>query len=235
MTRHKVVSRSEWLAARAQHLAREKEFTRLRDQLSAERRELPWLRVDTDYVFEGPAGPCAFGDIFDGCSQLIVYHFMFDPEWESGCKSCSFWADNFNGIGVHLKARDVRFAAISLAPLPKLQAYAKRLGWSFPWYSSFGSDFNYDFGVSFRPEDLARGWVEYNYERRETAMTELPGVSVFCRDETGEIYHTYSCYSRGLDMLNGAYHHLDLTPKGRDEDALEYAMAWVRPHDMYGK
>ncbi len=235
MTHHKVVSRSEWLEARLQHLAREKEFTRLRDQLSAERRALPWVRVDKDYAFDGPGGKCSLGDLFEGRSQLIVYHFMYDPAWDSGCKSCSFWADNFNGIGVHLNARDVTFAAISLAPVSKLQAYAKRLGWSFPWFSSFGSDFNYDYGVSFAQEDVAKGWVTYNYERRETAMTELPGISVFSRDETGAVFHTYSCYSRGLDMLNGAYHHLDLAPKGRDEAGLEYPMAWIRPHDMYGK
>ena len=235
MTNPRIVSRSEWLEARKQHLQREKEFTRLRDQLSAARRELPWVRVDKDYVFDGPGGKVTLPQLFDGRSQLIVYHFMFDPEWESGCKSCSFWADNFNGISVHLNARDVTFAAISLAPLPKLQAYAKRLGWSFPWVSSSGSDFNYDYGVSFRPDDLAKGWVTYNYEQRETQMTELPGVSVFAKDETGAVFHTYSCYSRGLDMLNGAYHHLDLVPKGRDEAGLEYPMAWVRPHDMYGK
>jgi predicted dithiol-disulfide oxidoreductase (DUF899 family) len=235
MTTHKVVSRSEWLEARKQHLAREKEFTRLRDALSAERRELPWVRVDKDYVFEGPDGKRSLAGLFDGRSQLIVYHFMFDPEWESGCRSCSFWADNFNGIGVHLAQRDVTFAAISLAPLAKLQAYAKRLGWSFPWYSSYGSDFNYDYGVSFRPQDLAEGAVTYNYERRETNMTELPGISVFARDEAGAVYHTYSCYSRGLDMLNGAYHHLDLVPKGRDEAGFSYPMEWIRPHDMYGK
>lgn len=234
MTAHKVVSRSEWLEARKRHLAREKEFTRMRDALSAERRELPWVRVDKDYAFEGPDGERTLAGLFDGRSQLIVYHFMFDPEWESGCRSCSFWADNFNGIGVHLAQRDVTFAAISRAPLPKLQAYAKRLGWSFPWYSSYGSDFNYDYGVSFRPQDLAGGAVTYNYERRETNMTELPGVSVFTRDEADAVYHTYSCYSRGLDMLNGAYHHLDLAPKGRDEAGFAYPMEWIRPHDMYG-
>ena len=233
MTTHKIVSREEWLSARKQFLNKEKEFTRLRDQLSAERRELPWVRVDKEYMFDGPGGKQSLGDLFAGRSQLIVYHFMFDPGWESGCKSCSFWADNFNGIGVHLNQRDVTFAAISRAPLPKLQAFAQRMGWSFPWYSSSGSDFNFDYEVSFRPEDLARGWVSHNYERRETNMTELPGVSVFARDETGAMFHTYSCYSRGLDMLNGAYHHLDLTPKGRDEAGLTYPMEWVRPHDMY--
>jgi len=234
MGNHKIVPRSEWLDARMRHLEKEKEFTRLRDQLSAGRRELPWVRIDKDYVFQGASGALSLADIFDGRSQLIVYHFMFDPDWESGCRSCSFWADNFNGIGVHLNQRDVTFAAISRAPLAKLQAYAQRLGWSFPWFSSFGSDFNFDFGVSFSAQDLARGWVTYNYERRDTNMTELPGISVFSRDESGAVYHTYSCYSRGLDMLNGAYHHLDLAPKGRDEAGLEYPMAWIRPHDMYG-
>lgn len=235
MADHKVVSKAEWTNARLQLLAREKQFNRLRDQLSAERRALPWVQVDKQYAFEGPDGKLSLTGLFDGRSQLIVYHFMYDPEWESGCKSCSFWADNFNGAVVHLNQRDVTFVAISLAPLPKLQAYARRLGWSFPWYSSYGSDFNYDYGVSFRPEDLARGWVTYNYARRETSMTELPGLSVFCKDETGAVFHTYSCYSRGLDMLNGAYHHLDLVPKGRDEAGLEYPMAWIRPHDLYGK
>jgi len=234
MTGHKVVSRSEWLEARQQLLVKEKHFTRLRDELSAERRALPWVRVDKAYAFEGPAGRLTLADLFEGRSQLIVYHFMFDPNWESGCKSCSFWADNFNGIWVHLNQRDVTFAAVSLAPLPKLQAYAMRLGWGFPWVSSFGSDFNYDYGVSFTPENLAKGWINYNYARRDTAMTELPGVSVFCKDETGAVFHSYSCYSRGLDMLNGAYHHLDLVPKGRDEAGLEYPMAWLRPHDQYG-
>ncbi len=236
MTRPKIVSNSEWLEARKQHLKQEKEFTRLRDQLSAARRELPWVRVDKDYVFDGPVGRQSLAELFAERSQLVVYHFMFDPDWEAGCKSCSFWADNFNGIGVHLAARDVTFAAISRAPLPKLQAFAKRMGWSFPWYSSFGSDFNFDYGVSFRPEDLARGWVVYNYARRDnTSMTELPGISVFAKDEGGAVFHTYSCYSRGLDMLNGAYHHLDLAPKGRDEEGLPYHMDWVRLHDMYVK
>ena len=236
MTKPKIVSRNEWLEARMQHLKREKEFTRLRDELSAQRRELPWVRIDKDYVFDGPGARQSLAELFAGRSQLIVYHFMFDPDWEAGCKSCSYWADNFNGIGAHLAARDVTFAAISRAPLPKLQAFAKRMGWSFTWYSSFGSDFNFDFGVSFRPEDLARGWVSYNYARRDNkSMTELPGISVFAKDESGAVFHTYSCYSRGLDMLNGAYHHLDLAPKGRDEDGLPYHMDWVRLHDMYGK
>lgn len=235
MANHKVVSKEAWLDARLQLLDQEKQFNRLRDQLSAQRRALPWVRVDKQYAFEGPDGKSSLAELFDGRSQLIVYHFMYDPEWESGCKSCSFWADNFNGIGVHLNQRDVTFVAISLAPLPKLQAYAKRLGWSFPWFSSYGSDFNYDYGVSFTPEDLARGWVTYNYARRETSMSELPGISVFSKDESGAVFHTYSCYSRGLDMLNGAYHHLDLVPKGRDEAGLEYPMAWIRPHDLYGK
>lgn len=235
MANHKVVSKEAWLDARLQLLDQEKQFNRQRDQLSAQRRALPWVRVDKQYAFEGPDGKSSLAELFDGRSQLIVYHFMYDPEWESGCKSCSFWADNFNGIGVHLNQRDVTFVAISLAPLPKLQAYAKRLGWSFPWFSSYGSDFNYDYGVSFTPEDLARGWVTYNYARRETSMSELPGISVFSKDESGAVFHTYSCYSRGLDMLNGAYHHLDLVPKGRDEAGLEYPMAWIRPHDLYGK
>lgn len=234
MHAHKVVSKDAWIEARKQLLDKEKEFNRLRDQLSAERRDLPWVRVDKEYIFDGPGGGKSLAGLFDRRSQLIVYHFMFDPEWEAGCKSCSYWADNFNGTMAHLNARDVSFVAISRAPLPKLQAFSKRMGWDFPWFSSSGSDFNFDYEVSFTPQELARGWVNYNYRRHETSMTELPGLSVFLRDETGPVFHTYSCYARGLDMLNGAYHHLDLTPKGRGEAGLSFAMAWVRLHDHYG-
>jgi predicted dithiol-disulfide oxidoreductase (DUF899 family) len=230
---HKVVSHAEWVEARKAFLAKEKEFTRLRDELSRERRALPWEKVEKSYVFDGPKGKMSLADLFAGRSQLIVYHFMLGPDWEQGCKSCSFWADNFNNIPIHLKHRDVAFTAISRAPLAKLQAYAKRMGWSFPWVSSHGSDFNFDYQVSLTPEQIASGKSTYNYVERPNTESELPGVSVFTKNEKGEVFHTYSTYARGLDMLNGAYHHLDLVPKGRDEDNLPHTMAWVRRHDQY--
>jgi predicted dithiol-disulfide oxidoreductase (DUF899 family) len=229
-----VVSRAEWLAARKRLLAKEKEFTRERDRLSAERRALPWERVDKDYVFERAAGKASLGDLFDGKSQLIVYHFMFDPEWDVGCKSCSFWADNFDRIVVHVRERDANLIAVSRAPLAKLGAFAKRLGWTFEWVSSAASDFNYDYGVSFSDDQVKAGEVSYNYGAHKAFGREMPGVSVFFRDGDGAIFHTYSCYSRGLDTLNTAYHYLDLLPKGRDEDGLDYPMAWLRLRDDYG-
>jgi predicted dithiol-disulfide oxidoreductase (DUF899 family) len=234
MTTHQVVSGEEWLAARRKLLAREKEFTRLRDELSRERRALPWERVAKPYVFQSAAGKETLADLFGGRSQLVVYHFMFGPDWEAGCKSCSFWADNFNGIVTHLAQRDVTLVAVSRAPLEKLQAFARRLGWTFKWVSSFGGDFNYDYHVSVTAEDLASGEVDYNYTRQKMSISELPGISVFHKDEDGSIYHTYSCYARGLDMLNAAYHYLDLVPKGRDEEGLPYTMAWVKLRDQYG-
>ncbi len=233
MDRHAIVSREEWIEARKRILAREKELTRLRDQLSRERRELPWERVDKRYVFEGRSGEETLADLFGSRSQLIVYHFMYGPDWESPCKSCSFWADNFERIDVHLEHRDVSLVAVSRAPFPKLAAFQKRMGWTFEWVSSFGSDFNYDYQVSFRSEDLATGEVLHNYTRRKTGMSELAGISVFYKDESGSIFHTYSTYERGLDMLNGAYHYLDLVPKGRDEDHLPYTMDWLRLRDSY--
>jgi predicted dithiol-disulfide oxidoreductase (DUF899 family) len=229
----KVVSHADWLEARKQLLAKEKEFTRLRDQLSQQRRDMPWERVEKPYVFDGPAGRQTLADLFAGRSQLVVYHFMFAPDWEVGCKSCSFWADNFNGVAAHLAQRDVSFVAVSRAPLARLEDFKKRLGWSFKWVSSGGTDFNRDYAVSFTPEDLA-GEVTYNYAWQKTTMSDLPGISVFYRDASGAIFHTYSCYARGLDMMNGAYHFLDLTPKGRDEAGLPHTMAWVRLHDLYG-
>ncbi len=235
MEKHKVVAKDEWIAARKQLLAKEKEFTRLRDQLSEQRRALPWERVEKDYVFEGPKGKESLVQVFDGRSQLAVYHFMFAPEAEVPCKSCSFWADNFNGITAHLNQRDVTFVAISRAPLAKLQAFAKRLGWSFKWLSSAGSDFNYDYNVSFRPEDLAGGKAVYNYGPNGMNMSDLPGISVFSKDAEGQVFHTYSCYARGLDMLNNTYHYLDLVPKGRDETGLPHTMAWVKFRDLYGR
>jgi len=235
MAHHKVVTHEEWADARKALLAKEKKFTRLRDELSHERRELPWEAVDKDYVFDGPAGRQSLSELFEGRRQLIVYHFMYGPGWEAGCKSCSFWADNFNGIIPHLNQRDVSFVAISRAPLQTLQAFEKRLGWNFKWLSSFGNDFNFDYHVSFRPEELARGEVQYNYTPRKTSMSELPGISVFYRDESDAIFHTYSCYARGLDMLNVAYHYLDIVPKGRDESGLPHSMAWVKLHDLYDR
>jgi predicted dithiol-disulfide oxidoreductase (DUF899 family) len=234
MQNHKVVSREEWLIARQQHLAKEKEFTRLRDQLSQERRDLPWVKIDKPYLFDGPNGKESLSEVFAGRSQLLVYHFMFGPEWSEGCKSCSFWADNFNSIIVHLNQRDATMVAISRAPLEKLLAFQKRMGWTFKWLSSYGSDFNSDFHVSFTTDDLAKGPTYYNYRVRETqAEGEAPGLSVFYRDASGAIFHTYSCYGRGLDMLNAAYHHLDVLPKGRDEAGLSFPQAWVKHHDKY--
>jgi predicted dithiol-disulfide oxidoreductase (DUF899 family) len=232
MENHKVVSHQEWLDARRQLLAEEKELTRLRDRLSQRRRDLPWEPVDQDYVFEGPGGRETLAQLFDGKRQLAVYHFMLAPDWEEGCKSCSFWADNFNGIDAHLRQRDVSFVAVSRAPLPKIQAFKKRMGWSFKWVSSFGGDFNYDYHVSFRPDKSATGADVYNYAPRKMAMEELPGASVFYKGDGGTIFHTYSCYARGLDMLNSAYHWLDLVPKGRDESG-PHKMSWVRLHDEY--
>jgi predicted dithiol-disulfide oxidoreductase (DUF899 family) len=234
MTDHQVVTPKEWGEARKHLLAKEKEFTRLRDQLSQTRRDLPWVRVTKQYVFDGPGGKQTLGQLFNGHSQLVVYHFMFAPDWEDGCRGCSFWADNFNGIVPHLNQRDVTFVAISRAPLAKLQAFAKRLGWSFKWLSSAGNDFNYDYNVSFTPEALAGGSATYNYAANKMNMTELPGISVFFKDADGNVFYTYSCYARGLDMLNTAYHYLDLVPKGRDEAGLPHAMAWVRLRDEYG-
>ena len=233
MSTHQIVSQEEWLEARKAHLTREKEFTRLRDQLSRERRALPWVKVEKDYVFQGPNGPESLGDLFDGRSQLLVQHFMYGPDWEEGCPSCSFWADSYDGFVVHLAQRDVTMVAVSRAPLVKLDAFKRRMGWSFKWVSSLGSDFNRDFQVSFTPDEMAKGEMTYNYETRGFPADEAPGVSVFIKNEDGEIFHTYSCYARGLDMLNGAYHYLDLVPKGRDEDDLPYSMAWVRRHDEY--
>jgi predicted dithiol-disulfide oxidoreductase (DUF899 family) len=193
---------------------------------------MPWERMEKSYQFEGPNGALSLADLFDRRSQLIVYHFMLGPDWEEGCKSCSFWADNFDGIPIHLNHRDVTFTAVSRAPLVKIDAYKKRMGWSFPWVSSYGSDFNYDFDVSFTKEQLAAGKVDYNYGLVE-GYEELPGLSVFYKNERGEVFHTYSCYARGIDMINGAYQLLDLVPRGRDEDGFEFSMEWVRRHDQY--
>ena len=234
MQSHKVVSREEWIEARKEHLAQEKELTRLRDQLSQQRRELPWVKVEKPYTFQGPRGKESLSELFEGRSQLLVYHFMYGPDWDEGCPSCSFWADNFNGIIVHLNHRDVTMVAISRASLDQLEAYKQRMGWTFKWVSSSETDFNRDYHVSFAPEEVETGEMYYNYQTgTRFASSEAPGISVFYQDETGAIFHTYSCYARGLDMLNGAYHLLDLVPKGRDEAELPYPMAWVRRHDSY--
>jgi predicted dithiol-disulfide oxidoreductase (DUF899 family) len=229
---HAVVSHDGWIEARRTLLAKEKEFTRLRDQLSQERRDLPWERVDKQYTFEGPAGRLSLADVFSGSHQLVVYHFMFDPSWDAGCKSCSFWADNFNGIPAHLRARDVSFAAISRAPLPQIEAYRKRMGWSFLWLSSFANDFNRDFNVTFTQEELDQDRGYYNYTIQSPPDSEGAGLSVFYRNDTGAVYHTYSAFSRGIDIVNGAYNFLDLVPKGRDER--EGIQRWIRRHDEYG-
>ena len=229
----KVVSHNQWLAARKQFLDKEKEFSRRRDELSRLRRELPWEKVEKEYVFEGANGTEKLGDMFDGRSQLLVYHFMFGPGWKEGCPSCSFLADAFDSFGIHLAQRDTAFVAVSRATLPEIEAFKKRMGWSFKWVSSFGSDFNHDYHVSFTPEELTKGPIYYNYTWRKTTVPELPGTSVFYQDKTGTVFHTYSCYERGLDMMNAAYHYLDLVPKGRDEVGLTYPQAWVRHHDNY--
>ncbi|MGH7563503.1 MAG: DUF899 domain-containing protein [Gemmatimonadota bacterium] len=231
---HKVVSREEWLEARQAHLEREKELTRQRDALSAERRELPWVRVEKEYVFDAPGGQATLADLFDGRSQLIVQHFMFGPDWEEGCVGCSFQADHIDGVLVHIEHRDVTLVVVSRAPLPRLEGFRKRMGWRFKWVSSYGNDFNYDYRVSFRKDDLMKGRVLYNYELRELQSEELPGVSVFFKDTAGHIFHTYSSYARGDELLIGAYNYLDLVPKGRDEAGLSPPMAWVRHHDRYG-
>ena len=228
---HQIVSRDEWLAARKALLAKEKAFTKERDALSQERRRLPWVKADKTYVFEGPAGKETLADLFAGRNQLLVYHFMFGPDWKEGCPSCSFWADNYNGAVVHLSHRDVSLVVISRAPLEKLESYRKRMGWSFKWVSSYGNDFNRDYHVSFTPEEQQT--AVYNYKAGGFGSSEAPGVSVLIKGADGQIFHTYSCYARGLDMLNGAYHLLDLVPKGRDEQGLSYPMAWVRRHDQY--
>ena len=233
MQEHKVVSREDWIEARREHLVQEKEFTRLRDQLSAQRRELPWVKIDKDYVFEGSDGKETLSDLFDGRSQLLIQHFMYGPDWNEGCPSCSFWADSYNGFVIHLGHRDVTMVSVSRAPLDQLEAYKKRMGWSFKWVSSLGNDFNRDFNVSFTPEEMEKGEMYYNYKINKFPADEAPGASVFYKNGSGDIFHTYSCYGRGLDILNGAYNYLDLVPKGRDEADLPYTMAWLKRHDQY--
>jgi len=233
MTNHPVVSRKEWLAARTAFLEKEKAFTRQRDELNRERRELPWERVDKVYAFDGPDGKETLADLFEGRSQLVVYHFMFAPDWDAGCPHCSFWADNFNGAIVHMNHRDVTMVAISRAPYDKLAAYKRRMGWAFKWVSSGDTDFNFDYHVSFTPQEVAAKDAFYNFRAQNPVMPDREGCSVFVKDAIGTVFHTYSAYARGIDLLNTSYNYIDLTPKGRDEgDRSQY---WVRRHDEYDR
>ncbi|UJB19723.1 MULTISPECIES: DUF899 domain-containing protein [Lysobacter] len=230
---HPIVSKEQWLAARKMLLAREKELTRLQDEIARERRTLPWVRVEKDYVFDTLQGPRRLADLFDGRGQLLVQHFMFAPGWEQGCKSCSYMADHNDGANIHLSHRDVTLLAVSRAPLADIERFRQRMGWRFNWVSSLGSDFNRDFAVSFSQDELSSGKVDYNYVRQSFPHEEAPGLSVFCRDEAGQVFHTYSRYGRGVEVMMHTYNLLELTPKGRDEDGLDYPMAWVRHHDRY--
>lgn len=230
---HPVVSPDQWLAERRALLAREKELVRQHDQIAGERRALPWVRIDKDYTFDTPEGRRTLADLFEGRRQLLVQHFMFGPGWEQGCPSCSYMADHTDGMNVHLANRDITFVAISRAPLADIERFRRRMGWQFKWVSSHGSEFNRDFDVSFTPEERAKGEVYYNYGMRPFPSEEAPGISVFYKDDAGEIFHTYSTYGRGVEVMMGAYQLMDLTPKGRDEQNLAYTMEWVRHHDRY--
>ncbi|HEY2159547.1 MAG TPA: thioredoxin family protein [Isosphaeraceae bacterium] len=235
MADHAVVSREEWLGARKELLEREKQWTRQRDELSRQRRALPWVKVETPYVFDGPNGEETLSDLFAGRSQLIIHHFMFSPDWDEGCVGCSFHADHADGALVHLENHDVSFVRVSRAPLAKIEAFNRRMGWRPKWVSSFGTTFNHDFHVSFTKDEVASGEVDYNYKKSGGAIEELPGVSVFAKDEAGDIFHTYSCFGRGDEGAVGAYFYLDLTPKGRNETGPHHnLMDWVRHHDKYG-
>lgn len=228
----RIVSRDQWLAARKRLLIKEREFTRVRDAMAAYRRDLPWVKIDKSYAFDGPGGRTTLGEMFAGRSQLIVYHFMFGPGWEQGCPSCSYLADHFDGAVPHLRQRDVTMAVVSRAPLAEIEAYKKRMGWKFDWLSSHDSDFNRDFGVTFTDDEVGNGTI-YNYGTSTVYGEEMPGISVFARNAAGEVFHTYSTYARGLDILIGTYNFLDLVPKGRDEDRLPWTMAWVKRRDEY--
>lgn len=232
-TNHPVVSRDEWIAARKKLLKEEKEFTRARDQLSARRRTLPWVKVEKNYTFDDADGPVTLTDLFEGRGQLLLYHFMFAPDWTQGCKSCSLLADHYNPCNIHLAHRDTTMVTVSRAPIEKISAFRKRMGWSFPWVSSFKNDFNHDYGVYFTPEERENCLAIYNYDSPAYPISDLPGLSVFTRDAAGAIYHTYSTYARGLDIFLNVYNYLDVTPKGRDEAPGE-GMNWTRHHDRYG-
>ena len=228
-----VVSHEEWVKTRKQFLAKEKELTHLRDELARQRQQLPWERVEKHYMFEGAEGKQCLEELFGGQSQLIVYHFMLGPGWPEGCPSCSFVADQFDALRPHMIARDVNLVAVSRAPWSEIAKFKQRMGWQFPWYSSYGSDFNADFGVSFSKEQFESGKMQYNYEVQQFPSEEAPGASVFVKGEAGKVFHTYSTYGRGLDMMLNAYNFIDLTPKGRNEEGLPWPMAWVRHHDKY--
>lgn len=230
---HPVVSKERWTAERKALLAREKELTRLHDQIARERRELPWERVEKNYLFDAPEGRRSLAELFDGRRQLLVQHFMLGPDWEQGCPSCSYMADHIDGMAVHLAHRDVTMLVVSRAPLAEIARFRQRMGWRFKWVSSHGSDFNHDFGVSFTPQESAKGEVYYNYEMRPFPAEEAPGVSVFFKDDAGDVFHTYSTYGRGVEVMMGTYNMLDLTPKGRDEHNPAHTMDWVRHHDRY--
>jgi len=233
MNAPQIADRDEWLNARKALLAEEKEFLKKRDELSARRRALPWVRVSDDYRFNGPNGETTLEQLFGDKSQLIVQHFMLGANWEEGCPSCSFWADGFNGTTPHMAQRDAAFVAVSNAPLAKIQAYKTRMGWNFDWVSCHGCSFNHDYHASFTPQEMEAGKMHYNYRETSFPAEEAPAISIFAKDDRGEVYHTYSCYSRGLDNMNVTYQYLDLLPKGRDEGHLPHPMAWVKRHDQY--
>jgi predicted dithiol-disulfide oxidoreductase (DUF899 family) len=231
---HKIVSEAQWVEARRALLAKEKELTRQHDEIARERRELPWVKVTKNYTFDTPQGKRTLDELFAGHSQLLVYHFMFGPDWNEGCPSCSYVSDHLNGAVPHLAARDVTLTMVSRAPIEKIQAFRQRMGWQFPWVSSFNTDFNYDYHASFTPQQRVQGKVDYNYTMQEFPSEEAPGASVFYKDNTtGDIFHTYSTYGRGLDALVTSYTLLDMVPKARDEEGLPFDMAWVRHHDRY--
>ena len=232
-THHPVASDAQWTEQRRKLLAREKELTRLHDEIARERRALPWRRIAKDYVFDTQEGPRTLADLFGGRSQLLVQHFMFGPGWEQGCPSCSFMADHTDGMTIHLEHRDIAFVAVSRAPLADLLRFRERMGWRFPWVSSQGSEFNFDFGVSFTPEELASGEVNYNYRKGYFPAEEAPGISVFCKDDAGDVFHTYSTFGRGVEAMMGTYTLMDLAPQGRNERDVFYKMEWVRHHDRY--
>jgi predicted dithiol-disulfide oxidoreductase (DUF899 family) len=229
----KVVSQLEWLAARKELLAKEKELTRASDALAVERRNLPWVKVEKEYVFDTPTGKKKLADLFEGRSQLVVYHFMFAPEWEEGCPSCSILGDHIDGSVMHLANRDVTLIAVSRAPVTKIEAFKKRMGWRFKWASSFGSEFNRDYHVSFAPDEVAKQEMYYNFKTQSFPSQEGPGLSVFYKNERGEVFHTYSTYGRGGELMMGVYTYLDVTPRGRHEEGLPFPMAWRRHHDRY--
>ena len=229
---HKVVSGKKWIAARKALLVKEKKFNRLRDELNRQRRSLPWEKVDKEYAFDGPNGKETLAELFDGKSQLLIYHFMFGPDWKEGCPHCSFWADHFDSVNIHIGQRDTALAVVSRAPLTAIEPFKQRMGWRFKWLSSFNTAFNFDFNVSFTPEQVKSGVLPYNYGKYKRKIDEKEGVSAFYRAKNGDIYHTYSSYERGIDLMNTTYNFLDLTAKGRDENP-DAPQDWVRYHDQY--